>query len=170
MWNFKTYGINFIFFLKLCDKITYAFVVVGTGNKIMWAVGGMGRGHQAESVLCVCVCGCLWGGGCAGWAWSGIKCCSGSKMFVTLIFNDHLHYCEIFLARFLISFVFTKRPQSFLIEYFRPSYRVWFSHINICVLTKQMRDKTTGKVIKWPVTKQRFAFPYKNSPVPHLSQ
>ena len=49
---------------------------------------------------------CVWGGGWAGSAWSGIKCCSSSKVFVTLIFLDHVYYCEIFLARFLISFVF----------------------------------------------------------------
>ena len=39
-----------------------------------------------------------------------LQCCSSSKILVTLIFHDHLHYCEIFLSRFSISFVLTKRP------------------------------------------------------------
>ena len=39
------------------------------GNKVVWAGGGMGRGHQAESALFVGVCvPCLWDGGGAGWA------------------------------------------------------------------------------------------------------
>ena len=102
---------------------------MGIGNKVVWVGVEMGRGHQAGSVLFVgrqCHFVCLWGGGWAGSARSGIKCCSSSKVFVTLIFLDHVYYCEIFLARFLISFVFnkavvafgfTKRPQSFLIEF-----------------------------------------------------
>ena len=50
-------------FWQLCDMKTCAFFVMGIGNKIVWAGGGMGRGHQADSVLyvgvrvCVCVCG-----------------------------------------------------------------------------------------------------------------
>ena len=32
---------------------------------------------------------------------------------VTLIFHGHLYYCEIFLTRFLISFVFTEAAISF---------------------------------------------------------
>ena len=47
--------------------------------------------------------------------------------FSAIIFHDHLHFCGIFLARFLIYFVFnraaiafwflTKRPQSFLMKF-----------------------------------------------------
>ena len=33
------------FFRQLCDKKTCSFVVMGIGNKVMWAGGGMGRGH-----------------------------------------------------------------------------------------------------------------------------
>ena len=51
----------------------------------------------------------------------------------------------------------TKRPQSFLIE-FQAFNMVWFSNINICVVTKQTRDETTRKVNKWPVTKATFRF------------
>ena len=58
------------------------------------------------------------------------------KMLVTLIFHDHSHYREIFLARVLISFVFNNRISSFHI--------VWFSLINICVVTKQMRGENTS--------------------------
>ena len=43
-------------FGQLCDKKTCAFVVMRIGNKVAWAGGGMGRGHQANSVLFVCVC------------------------------------------------------------------------------------------------------------------
>ena len=56
---------------------TCAFVVMGIGNKIVWAGGGMGRGHQADSVLyvgvracvrvCVCVCVCVFVGRRVGW-------------------------------------------------------------------------------------------------------
>ena len=35
------------------------------GNKVMWAGGGMGRGHQADSVLFVGVC--VFVGLRAGW-------------------------------------------------------------------------------------------------------
>ena len=71
LWN----KFSFLFDI-VCDKKTCAFFVLGTGNKIMWAVGGMGWGHQAESVLfvgvcvceCVCVCVCVCGaeGGLGG--------------------------------------------------------------------------------------------------------
>ena len=43
-------------FGQLCDKKTCAFVVMGIGNKIVWAGDGMSRGHQADSVLFVGVC------------------------------------------------------------------------------------------------------------------
>ena len=38
---------------------------------------------------------------------------------------------------------------------------IWLSQINICVVTKQMRDKTTRKVNKWPVTKVTLRFSIK---------
>ena len=57
--------------MKTCE-----FVVMGIGNKIVWVGGGMGRGHQADSVLyvavrvcvcaCVCVCVCGAEGGLGG--------------------------------------------------------------------------------------------------------
>ena len=67
LWN----KFSFLFDI-VCDKKTCAFFVVGTGNKIMWAVSGMGWGHQVESVLfggvcaCVCVCVCGAEGGLGG--------------------------------------------------------------------------------------------------------
>ena len=66
LWN-KFYFL----FGQLCDKKTYAFVVIGIGKKVVWAGGGMGRGHQADSVLFVgvCVCVCVFVGrrvGCVG--------------------------------------------------------------------------------------------------------
>ena len=61
--NFQDFWIKFYFiFAQLCVKKTCAFVVMGIGKKVMWAGGGMGRGHWAGSVLFVGVCVCLWGG------------------------------------------------------------------------------------------------------------
>ena len=56
-------------FWQLCDMKTCAFVVMGIGNKIVWAGGGMGRGHQADSVLYVGVrvCVCVFVGRRVGW-------------------------------------------------------------------------------------------------------
>ena len=81
----------------------FSFICDGNLKKAVWD-GQRSLGRQCPFFLGVCVCVCLWGGGWAGWALSCIKCCSTSKILVTLIFHDHLHYCEIFLARFLISF------------------------------------------------------------------
>ena len=50
LWN-KLY-----FILGQCDKKTCAFVVMGIGKKVVWAEGGMGRVHKADSVLFVGVC------------------------------------------------------------------------------------------------------------------
>ena len=61
LWN-KFYFL----FGQLCDKKTYAFVVIGIGKKVVWAGGGMGRGHQADSVLFVGVCVCGAEGGLGG--------------------------------------------------------------------------------------------------------
>ena len=61
LWN----KFSFLFG-QLCDKKTYAFVVIGIGKKVVWAGGGMGRGHQADSVLFVGVCVCGAEGGLCG--------------------------------------------------------------------------------------------------------
>ena len=37
--------------------------------------------------------------------------------FFAIIFHDHLHYCEIFLAHFLISFISVKFPHSPILHY-----------------------------------------------------
>ena len=116
----------------------------------------MGRGHYAESVLFVGMC--LFVGRRVGW--EGIirhQNCFSSKLLVTLIFHDHLRYCEIFLSRFLISFVFNKAATIFL-NRISSLHMVLFPHIDICVVTKQVRDKTTRKVNKWPVTKATLRF------------
>ena len=47
-----------LLFGQLCDKKTCAFVLMGIGRKIVWAGGGMDRGHWADSVLFVGVCVC----------------------------------------------------------------------------------------------------------------
>ena len=112
--------------------------------------------RQTVPLLLVCVPN-LWGGGWAVWAWSGIKCCSSSKIYVTLIFHDHSHYSEIFLARFWISFVFNKAA-AIVLNRISSLHIVWFSHINICVVTNQVRDKTTWEVNKWLVTKATLRF------------
>ena len=40
---------------------------MGIGKKVVWAGGGMGRGHQADSVLFVGVC--VFMGRRVGWVW-----------------------------------------------------------------------------------------------------
>ena len=52
LWN-KCF--HFIFG-QLCDKKTFAFVVMGIGKKLVWAEGGMGKDHLVDSVLFVGVC------------------------------------------------------------------------------------------------------------------
>ena len=42
------------------------WAVMGIGNKVVWAGGGMGRGHQTDSVLFVGVCVCEAVGGLGG--------------------------------------------------------------------------------------------------------
>ena len=152
MWTFKTYGINFFFlFLGSCviRKLLHSSwweleknlcgLEVGWAKIITWTV----------SFLLVCVC--LW---VEGWAGFGLI------RHQILFFYDHFHYCEIFLARFLISFVLTKRPlhlvinkaASIVLNRILSLHIVWFSLTKICVVTEQMRDKTVRKVNKWPVT------------------
>ena len=66
--NFQDFWNKFSFiFGQLCDKKTCAFVVMGIGKKVVWAGGGMGRGHQADSVLFVGVC--VFMGRRVGWVW-----------------------------------------------------------------------------------------------------
>ena len=81
--------------------------------------------------------------------------------FCAIIFYDHLLYCAIFLACFLIYFVFNKpvialvsnKAATILVKTISSLHIVWFSHTNISVLTKQIRDKNTKKVKKWSLTK-----------------
>ena len=61
-------------------------------------------------LVCVCVCGAEIG---LGGHNQVSNVALAAKYLVTLIFHDHLHYCEIFLARFLISFVFNKAAIAF---------------------------------------------------------
>ena len=89
--------------------------------------------------------------------------------FSVIIFHYHLHYRGIFLAHFLISFVFNKAA-TIVLNRISSIHVVWFSRINICVVTKYMRDKTPEKQTNGQSRKQRFAFPYRNSSVPHVSQ
>ena len=77
--------------------------------------------------------------------------------FSVIIFHYHLHYRGIFLAHFLISFVFNKAA-TIVLNRISSIHMVWFSRINICVVTKYMRDKTARKVDKWPVTKATLRF------------
>ena len=144
-WNSKTYGINFLFFLgscvirKLVHSSWWELEIRLCGLEVGWAEF---IGHTV-SFWCMCV-----------------RVCVCSKIFVTLIFHDHFHCCEIFLSRFLISFVFKQplhlvfnKAATIVLNRISSFHIVWFSHINICVVTKQMRDKNTRIVNKWPVTK-----------------
>ena len=113
------------------------------------------RSLGRQCPFCWCVCVCLWGGGWAGF---------GIIRYQILLFYDHFHYCEIFLARFLISFVFNKavivinKEASIVLNRILSFHIVWFSLTKICIVTKRMRDKTIRKVNKWPVTKVRLRF------------
>ena len=107
--NFQDLWNKFFLFIfgQLCDKKTFAFVVMGIGKKtcVGWRWDGQrSLGRQCPFCWCVCVCVCLWGGGWAGF---------GIIRYQILLFYDHFHYCEIFLARFLISFVFNKAVIAF---------------------------------------------------------
>ena len=121
--------------------------------------------RQTVPFLLVCVPN-LWGGGWAGWAWSGIKCCSSSKIYVTLIFHVIHTILKYSLPVSGYLLYLTKRPlhlvfnKAATIVLYRISslHIVWFSHINICVVTNQMRDKTTWEVNKWLVTKATLRF------------
>ena len=121
--------------------------------------------RQTAPILLVCVPN-LWGGGWAGWAWSGIKCCSSSKIYVTLIFHVIHTILKYSLPVSGYLLYLTKRPlhlvfnKAATIVLYRISslHIVWFSHINICVVTNQMRDKTTWEVNKWLVTKATLRF------------
>ena len=75
----------------------------------MWAGGGIVRGHQADSVHFVCarVCVCGAEGGLGG------DNQASNVALAAMIFHDHLHHCEIFLAHFLISFVLNKAAIEF---------------------------------------------------------
>ena len=111
--NFQDLWNKFSFlFGQLCDKKTCAFVMMGIGRKIVWAGGGIDRGHWVDSVLFVGVCVCV------GQRVGIIRhqMLLWQQILVTVIFHDHFLYCEIFLACFLISFVFNKGAW-FLIEF-----------------------------------------------------
>ena len=72
--EFSSYEISRVmeqisFSIWAIDKKTCAFVVMEIGNKVVWAGGGMGRGHQAGSVLFVgrqCHFVCVWAEGGLG--------------------------------------------------------------------------------------------------------
>ena len=67
MLNFQDFWNKFSsIFWQLCDKETCAFVVMGIGKKVVWTGGGMGRGHQADSVLFGGVCACVFAGRSVG--------------------------------------------------------------------------------------------------------
>ena len=68
--NFQDLWNKFFIFIfgQLCDKKTFAFVVMGIGKKLVWAGGGMGKDHlrgQCPFCWCVCVCGLKGGLGLA---------------------------------------------------------------------------------------------------------
>ena len=165
MWTFKTYGINFFFlFLGSCviRKLLHSsWWELEKKTCVGWRWDGQ-RSLGRQCPFCWCVCVCLWGGGWAGF---------GIIRYQILLFYDHFHYCEIFLARFLISFYYyffflTKRPLHLVINKavtivlnrILSLHIVWFSLTKICVVTKQMRDKTIRKVNKWPVKKTTLRF------------
>ena len=62
----------------------------------------------------VCVCGAEGGlGGGGGGGGGGGHNQASNVALAAMIFHDHLHHCEIFLAHFLISFVLNKAAIEF---------------------------------------------------------
>ena len=112
MWTFKTFGINFLIFLGSCviRKLVHSSWWELEKRLCGLEVGWAEVIRQTVSFLLVCV----FVGQRVGWVGIiRIKCCSTSNILVTLIFHDHLHHCEIFLARLLISFVLNKAAIAF---------------------------------------------------------
>ena len=90
------------------------------------------------------------------------SCCFSGKTLVTIIYRDRLHFCAYIpkIPKFLkrpLHLVFNKAA-TIVLHRISSLHIIWFSHINICVVTKQMRDKTTRKVNKWPTTKAMLRF------------
>ena len=80
-------------FGQLCDKKNLC--IRRDGNWKKKRVGCRWDGQRSLGRQCPFLFVCVRvyvGGGWAGWAKSGIRCCSTSKILVTLIFHDHLHY------------------------------------------------------------------------------
>ena len=68
MWTFKTFEINFLLLLDSC-VIKKNLYIRRDGNwkKVVWAGGGIVRGHQADSVHFVCTRACVFVGRRVGW-------------------------------------------------------------------------------------------------------
>ena len=76
---------------------------------------------------------------CLGWRWDGQRLLGS------------------FLTKRPLHLVFIKATTTVL-DTISSLHMVWVSQINICVVTERMRDKTTGKVNKWPITKATLRF------------
>ena len=63
----------------------------------------------------------------------------------------------LFLTKRPLHLVFIKAT-TIVLDTISSLHMVWVSQINICVVTERMRDKTTGKVNKWPITKATLRF------------
>ena len=108
--NFQDFRNKFPFIIgQLCDKKTCTFVVMGIGKRLCGLRWDSQRssGRQCPICLraCVSVCGAKGGLGGDNQA--------SNVVVAAMIFHDHLHHCEIFLAHFLISFVLNKAAIEF---------------------------------------------------------
>ena len=163
MWTFKTYGINFLFlFLGSCviRKPLHSSWWELEKNLCGLRVGWAEIIRQTVSFLLVCVC--VFVGWRVGWVWHNQVSNIDLLRSFPLLWNIPCPFLDIFFFFFFL----TKRPLHLVVNKavtivpnrILSLHIVWFSLTNICVVTKQMRDKTIRKVNKWPVTKATLRF------------
>ena len=116
--------------------------------------GQRSSGRQFPFCWCVCVCVCGGEGGLVGHdKASNVALAAKSFTIICTIVKYSLpvSWYLLFLTKPLLHLVLNKAA-TIVLNRISSLHIVLFPHINICVVTKQMRDKTTRKVNTWPVT------------------
>ena len=122
--------------------------------------GQRSSGRQFPFCWCVCVCVCGGEGGLVGHdKASNVALAAKSFTIICTIVKYSLpvSWYLLFLTKPLLHLVLNKAA-TIVLNRISSLHIVLFPHINICVVTKQMRDKTTRKVNKWPVTLKIYQF------------
>ena len=116
--------------------------------------GQRSSGRQFPFCWCVCVCVCGGEGGLVGHdKASNVALAAKSFTIICTIVKYSLpvSWYLLFLTKPPLHLVLNKAA-TIVLNRISSLHIVLFPHINICVVTKQMRDKTTRKVNTWPVT------------------